>query len=500
MAKLHRALVQDEARRKPLHQFARRFLSRYLTTAMSPFHYDFCDALDKMVTARGSRGAYIAPRDSGKSFWNQSYVLREAVLEREPYILLLSDSGDQAEKLLEPVREELETNPDILRFFPRSKIVEARRSRFVLASGVVIEGLGTGARIRGRRNRASRPTLILIDDPQGETDVISSAERQHAWDWLTRAVIPAGIEGHTNYLCVGTALHRDAIAVRLQRTARWSGQVYQSIRRWPTNMELWLEWERILTNFGDSLRQEHALEYYQSHKSQMDDGSEVLWPARRDLYALMSRRAEIGPRAFDTEDQGQPSSGEAAEWPPEYFDDGSLYFETWPTTSVVLRVMFYDSAGDPGAKPGDYHSLTSLAIDQAGGLWVESKLWRGPIGEAVAECVRQYDEFSKQGPVHALGVETNFGGSMLVPEFQRQAQAHGRVMIPVVGVLQLLAKVSRIRRIDPYLARRQLRVRNTPGGQLLVQQLRDFPFGDHDDGPDSLAGALELAERIFSGR
>jgi hypothetical protein len=31
------------------------------------------------------------------------------------------------------------------------------------------------------------------------------------------------------------------------------------------------------------------------------------------------------------------------------------------------------------------------------------------------------------------------------------------------------------------------------GGRLLVEQLRDFPCGDHDDGPDALEMAVRLA-------
>jgi hypothetical protein len=35
---------------------------------------------------------------------------------------------------------------------------------------------------------------------------------------------------------------------------------------------------------------------------------------------------------------------------------------------------------------------------------------------------------------------------------------------------------------------------------LLVQQLKDFPVGDHDDGPDALKAALRLATDLWNGR
>jgi len=36
--------------------------------------------------------------------------------------------------------------------------------------------------------------------------------------------------------------------------------------------------------------------------------------------------------------------------------------------------------------------------------------------------------------------------------------------------------------------------------RMLVDQLRDFPLGAHDDGPDALEMALRLAEDVWSGK
>jgi hypothetical protein len=35
---------------------------------------------------------------------------------------------------------------------------------------------------------------------------------------------------------------------------------------------------------------------------------------------------------------------------------------------------------------------------------------------------------------------------------------------------------------------------------LLVDQLRDFPAGAHDDGPDALEMALRLADDVWQGQ
>jgi predicted phage terminase large subunit-like protein len=62
-------------------------------------------------------------------------------------------------------------------------------------------------------------------------------------------------------------------------------------------------------------------------------------------------------------------------------------------------------------------------------------------------------------------------------------------------------KEVRIRRLGTYLAQRLLRFKNrSPGTALLVQQMMDFPVGDHDDGPDALEMALWLMIDLWNGR
>ena len=62
-------------------------------------------------------------------------------------------------------------------------------------------------------------------------------------------------------------------------------------------------------------------------------------------------------------------------------------------------------------------------------------------------------------------------------------------------------KLVRIRRLGPYLSARRLRFKSgSPGTRLLVEQLQQFPVGDHDDGPDAAEMALRLAAELLEGR
>ncbi len=73
--------------------------------------------------------------------------------------------------------------------------------------------------------------------------------------------------------------------------------------------------------------------------------------------------------------------------------------------------------------------------------------------------------------------------------------------MPVYPIDNTANKQVRIRRLGTYLAQRKLRFKSrSPGTALLIQQMRDFPVGDHDDGPDALEMALRLMIELVNGR
>ena len=101
----------------------------------------------------------------------------------------------------------------------------------------------------------------------------------------------------------------------------------------------------------------------------------------------------------------------------------------------------------------------------------------------------------------AFGVEANQYQELLAKEFTDEFRRQRRRALPVMGVHNHTNKLVRIRKIGPYLAQRRLRfLSRSASTRLLVDQLRDFPIGDHDDGPDALEMAIRLAEEMFHGR
>ena len=95
-----------------------------------------------------------------------------------------------------------------------------------------------------------------------------------------------------------------------------------------------------------------------------------------------------------------------------------------------------------------------------------------------------------------FAVETNQFQELLATELTRVARER-RVSFPLSQVNNQVSKIVRIRRLTPLLAQSRIRFKaGSAGARLLVEQLRDFPHGDHDDGPDALEMAVRLAGRL----
>jgi len=471
-------------------EWVARYLPHYLTAAPSRLHADLAADLAALAGRRGTHLNRIAPRGSAKTtFASKAYPLWCALEGTEQFILLLSDSGEQAETFLSAIKDELEANPRIARDYPHAAGVGPlwQSGRIRTRNGVQIATKGAGGRIRGLSRGHRRPTLVVIDDANEDADSYSATKRKRKWEWLTKGVLPIG-EPTTNFLSVGTAIHREAIPVRLAAAGGWQTKSYRSILEWPKRMDLWYEWERLYTNIADTTRGQAARTFYEAHRSDMDAGAVVLWPERFPLYTLMEKRALGGEQAFNSEYQDTPGTEGGTEWSPEYFAGPDFWVNALPDPAdCVFRVQALDPSKGRTDKPGDYQAHVCLAVDRAGILYFDADGRR----EDVTEMVARANQLCEVWQSRTLVIEDNGTMGLLEAEF-RELDKSGRLKVPDYEVITSTdPKAFRIRLVGPYLARRQVRVVNGTGGRMLVQQWQDWPNGEHDDLPDAAAIALK---------
>ena len=477
--------------------WGRTFLAEHFAKPASRMHEWLNQELTSLRTERGRKINLIGPRGGAKSTISTlCYVLQAAVEGWEPYIWIVSDTKQQAQTHLENVKVELADNQTLASGYPH---VVGRGPRWQAASmelvnGVVIESFGTGQRIRGRRRRAHRPTLIVCDDLQNDSHISSAAQRESSRRWFHGTLLKAGTK-RTNIINLATALHRDALALELARTAGWCSMRFAAIQTWPTNLPLWDEWEAIYCGVHNPHAKRAAFEFFARHREEMEAGADVLWPEEEDLYTLMQMRVESGRTAFEREKQGSPVDPDLCEWPESYFED-HIWFDRWPAELVIKTMALDPSKGHDGRR-GDYSAYVMLGIDTMGVIYIEADLARRPTPQMVADGAAWCGRFR---PL-AFGVEANQYQELLAGEIAAEFARQQLAQIVPAAIHNHVNKQLRIRRLGPYLSQRRLRfLAGSASTRLLVDQLRDFPAGAHDDGPDALEMALRLAEEVWNGR
>src|SRR5690606_3069177 len=64
---------------------------------------------------------------------------------------------------------------------------------------------------------------------------------------------------------------------------------------------LWEQWEKIYTDLTNTNHMEDANKFFEQHKEEMLEGTEVLWPEKNDYYYLMKKKIDNGEQAFYSE-------------------------------------------------------------------------------------------------------------------------------------------------------------------------------------------------------
>jgi predicted phage terminase large subunit-like protein len=268
-------------------------------------------------------------------------------------------------------------------------------------------------------------------------------------------------------IVIQTRWHRDDLSGRLLREAEMNGQ----LARWKV-VKL-----PALAEPGDPLGRSPG---------------EALWPEMYSVEWLEAKKASKTNYYWRAMYQQDPLAEGGTEWPESYFGP-SIWFDDWPKEKV-LRVVALDPSKGKDGKIGDYSAFVMMHCAPDKKVYIDADLGLRNTSVITDTALEIQRTFAPNGFV----IETNQFQELLADELRRRA-AEERMELPLYHVDNTIAKVVRIRRLTPFLSEGMFRFKaNSPGARLLVDQLRDFPCGAHDDGPDALEMALRLASQLLA--
>lgn len=336
---------------------------------------------------------------------------------------------------------------------------------------------GVGGDVMGRGGH-----LLVIDDYLKNSEgAYSESIRDKQWDWW-QSTFSTRLEPEGVVVVMATRWHEDDLIGRILRASESGEGLPVNRLRLPAVAE-----------DNDPLGRAPG---------------EALWPERWPLgpdkgmtvnaygdtvVGLKVRQRMSSAHWWGALYQQRPTRDGLTAWPDAYFGD-HIWPETWPEAFEASCIAIDPSKGKD-AKRGDFSAVVFAGLT-GGIIYVDAILERMPPDVLVRKL---FGMMATHKP-DDVGMETNQFQSLFAPIINRAALDRGLPPMHVREFENRTQKNLRIERLGPYLDHREMRFRSNAGCRELVRQLRDFPLGDHDDGPDALEMAVRLLKTITAER
>lgn len=366
-------------------------------------------------------------------------------------VIIASHTADLAVDMLRKVRNLMMT-PEYQRVFPGVAIASDSKAagKWDTNQGGTAFAVGVGGALAGRG-----ANLLLIDDPFNEQDIINGNTDvfNKVYEWYTYGartrLMPGGAVAvlHTRWA-------KNDLIGRLIKDAAMNPQSDQ--------YEVF-EFPAILYEGTDK--------------------EKPLFPEMWSLESLQRTKASMPLFQWNAQYMQSPTNADAAIVPKDWFRD----WEADDPPKVEFVVMALDAAVKSGER-NDYNALTTW------GVWQNEETNRAEIillnvinkrmefPELKDLVLAEYEEWEPD----ALIIEDTANGAPLIQEFR----AMGIPMEPYKPHRGSGDKRMRLSSVADMIRDGMVWIPQTRWAEELVEQVGEFPSGDHDDLVDSMYLAL----------
>lgn len=413
-----------------------------------------------------------APRGSAKtSIIGGLFPLHHIMFHKGPKLILLaSKTQGHASLMLRTICDVLDYSlpfRQVFGYWGRHSARKWTNTEVVLKDGTYITCKGTGQQVRGIKFGNQRPTLIIIDDPEDESNTKTSEAMENNLKWVLQAVVPSRDAQTGRIVIIGTPLHERCIVKTLESASGWESRVYKYI-----NVD------------------EQGREY-------------SLWPEQKSLESLLKDKA-------DFEEMGK-LSWFYREWQCELIGDNDQLFreqdfQYWDgyltlgeenhtlhithlnkmrLEKEIAKAVHVFTGVDPASSirsTADYSTIVSIAIDQDKNRYILPYYRKRVTPLHLANGV--IDEWKKYRPVRTK-IETIGYQEMLREYVKMESEAQGIYISGLeVGEKPRQEKSLRLESLQPFFAQHKVFLKEDQYD--LINELLLYPRSKHDDLLDGL--------------
>lgn len=188
--------------------FAIFYFRDYFKYALAPYHYDMAQDIHDLSDGKIKEVAWIMFRESGKTSFAKLFIIWLIAYSKRKYINVDSFDKENAERILFDVAYEMVNNQrlkaDYGTLFSKERsitdIKQNKINNFVTENGIRVEAHSTQESVRGRLHLNQRPDCLLCDDIETNKTKDSQAYTKQVRDHLTEAMSGMAPEGFILYL------------------------------------------------------------------------------------------------------------------------------------------------------------------------------------------------------------------------------------------------------------------------------------------------------------
>lgn len=477
------------------------------------FHCKLSRILDSVSNVnRTARIAWAASRGHAKSaYLSNGFPVHEIVFRKRKMLLIVSGTNEGSKKFIKWVAGQLKYNIKLrhdfgeLLYEKKTRNEKDSEEAFLTTTGAKMEATSLGMQIRGFRNGAQRPDLILLDDLESRDSNNTPELRQKAKDWLNQDLMPAYDPTQTAIIFMGTLVHHDSLLnYVLKERKDFVKNSFPAIIKQAERTDLWAEFERIYKEYEPSEEEIAAMEevgdetnvpnvraaltFFEHHREEMERGAEVLWPSRFPIQLLALEKVNYGNKAFNTEFQNNPIDEESQVFKPEQFKyyDPTMKFDH----SNYAIAMGIDFA--MGKQRGDYSAVVTTAKHKKLGLTYVidafgARIHPDEFMRVIVDKVLHYQP-------DYIAAEAQMAQEFFVHKLKQALQAKGYpARNRVKEIHQRTRKELRIEAMLPDIESGTIQFNRSHA--LLLEQFERYGSNWHDDLPDAMEMSISPLKR-----
>lgn len=419
---------------------------------------DFHRQIWKDCASDNPRVAIAAPRGHAKSSAvTHAMVLSMVLFQERDFVLIISETETQAIGFLNDIKVELKENTELIRTFGIKRFLRDTESDISVLTDhgkFRIIAKGSEQKVRGLKWRGKRPNLIIMDDGEGDEQVMNKERRLKFRKWFFNALMPAGADSCL-YRVVGTVLHNDSLLERLLSDPSWVSRRYSAHGPDFSNL-LWPEkfsQERLRIIRQQYASQNNLEGYSQEYLNQAIDEENAFF--KREMFVPMTPLDHASLKTFYL-------SGDVAVSTKDVADQ---------TVLVIAGV--------------DTRNMIHI-VDCRAGRWDSLR-----VIEEVFEACKQWD-------VAEVFMEKGIIERSLGPVFNTEMIRRNKYL-SITTEHPSADKMTRARAIQARMKAGGVRFDvDSPWFEDLQDELCRFPRAKHDDHVDAMAQIGMQVDRIYA--